>query len=476
MDLGWLTLVPVVFAIVLIFITKNVIISLFISIISGGVILGFSGSDSLFCGLLSIVDVFGNPSHTKTILFGLLIGAFAFVVEASGGVDGLVIFFTEKKKIIRSPLGAQMLAYILGILLVIEADSSIIVSGITARPFCKKYKVSGAKLAYITDSTSRPIAWLFPLGAAGAFRTAMLETQIDAGIIDGNAFQYILAAIPFEIYCLVTLLLVGITIVTGKDFKSMSKIIQQDLVKSTIPQNRESQNTEQHRLTESLSQLPKGKVGNPLNIVLPIIVLISSIFILLGIFGKAGVKGGNTSAVFLGGLITHIFCALFYWIQKIASPKHYLKWFFKGAGRYLKVVTVFTLALAMGGLLAKLGTGAFLVSLTDGKGANLIPVSFFLLSAILSFATGTSGGTFAITLPIVIPIAVMMNLHIPLVLGAVISGGVLGDHSSPLSGSTILSAAIAEVDVITHFKTQLPYVIICGTISFAGFLILGFIF
>lgn len=120
MDMDWITLIPVALAIILIFLTKNVIISLFISIISGGIILGLTGSDSLFCGLLSIVEVFAKPSHTKTILFGLMIGGFAFVVEASGGVDGLVNFFTEKKKIIRSPFGAQLLAYILGILLVIS--------------------------------------------------------------------------------------------------------------------------------------------------------------------------------------------------------------------------------------------------------------------------------------------------------------------------------------------------------------------
>lgn len=248
---------------------------------------------------------------------------------------------------------------------------------------------------------------------------------------------------------------------------------------SVIPKNikasKVSEDSEKYQLEGSHSQLPQGRAGNPLNIVLPIVVLISSIFILLGVFSKMGIKGGNTSAVFLGGLITHIFCALLYRVQKIATFDKYLKWFFKGAGRYLQIVTVFTLALALGGLIAKLGTGSYLVSLTASRGAQLIPVSFFLLSAIISFATGTSGGTFAIILPIVIPIAAIMNLHIPLVLGAIISGGVLGDHSSPLSGSTILSAAIAEIDVITHFRTQLPYVMICGAISFLGFLILGFI-
>ena len=130
-----------------------------------------------------------------------MIGAFVYVIESSGGVNGMVEYLTEKKRLVKSKFGAQLLAYLLGIFLFIDGTSSIIISSITSKPLFDRFKLPRERLAYITDSTSSPVAWLIPFNAAGAFLMTMIGSQVSKGVIEGDPMKIIISAMPWSSTC-----------------------------------------------------------------------------------------------------------------------------------------------------------------------------------------------------------------------------------------------------------------------------------
>lgn len=177
MNYGYLSLIPVVLTLFLVFYNRNVFAALFVGIAAGGFIVDYK-EGTLFSGIETVANVFTNSWTTKSILFVLLTGAFVRVIEKSGGVSGFVHLLTEKQKIIRSRRGAEFSSFLIGLLLFIDGTTSIVISGVSTRHFFDKYDVSRRKLSYILDSTASPAAWLSPVTAAGAFLTALVGAQI----------------------------------------------------------------------------------------------------------------------------------------------------------------------------------------------------------------------------------------------------------------------------------------------------------
>ena len=271
-------------ALLLAFIIKDVFVALLSGVIFSGLILSYYGN-GIFIGLNSIADVFLDGWAVRSILFCLMIGAFVHVIEASGGIGGLLILLTEKRTVVNSKRRAEFLAYLIGLLLFIEATSSTVISGISAKPFFDKYGIPREKLAYITDSTSSPIAWLFPLNAAGAFLMAMIGAQISAGTIGGDPFSYVLKSVPFQLYSIFAVILVGFTIVTGKDLKVMGEISKDNLKSIKTPGGKEKDIKE-----------PRAR-----NMILPTIILVGSIFGILYITGEGIISSGNGAVAYLTG-------------------------------------------------------------------------------------------------------------------------------------------------------------------------------
>jgi len=460
MDYGWISLLPLVIALLLAFIIKDVFIALLSGVISSGLILSYYG-DEVFKGLNSIADVFLDGWAVRSILFCLMIGAFVHIIEVSGGVRGLLILLTEERKLVTSKRRAELLAYLIGLLLFIEATSSTVISGISAKPFFDKYGVSREKLAYITDSTSSTIAWLFPLNAAGAFLMAMIGTQISAGTIGGDPFSYVVKSIPFQLYSIFAIALVGVTIVTGKDLKVMETHSKSNLKDvETLPDK------------EKNIKEPRAR-----NMILPTVVLVGSIFGNLYITGEGAISSGDgAGAVFNGIIITLILTGFYYAIQGVVKPKRYIEWCIEGMSNFLQITIILVLAFSLSNLLSQLGLGFYMAEISHNMNPVFLPVLVFLVGSLTSFATGTSGGTAAILLPIAIPMAVNLGVDIHLIIGAVISSAVFGDHCSPISDSTILASMISEVPVMNHVKTQMPYSLISGGVSAVGFLILGLLY
>lgn len=461
METNWLSIIPVVLTILLAFSIRNVFVALITGILASGLILDFE-TGTFLKGIMSIPAVFQDSWSSKSILFCLLIGAFVYIIEASGGVEGLVNLLTEKKKVIKSRVGAQLIAYIIGLILFIDGTSSIVISGVAARSFFDKYQVSRQKLAYIIDSTSSPIAFLSPITGAGAFLMAMMGSQVSAGIITGDPFSYVLSAVPLQLYNIISIIIVGVTIFMGREMGPM---------KNPVTHLKSDFQVVQTNQEDSTSGKPKAK-----NMVVPILFFVTSFILTLYLTGgKNLLKGDAATAIFAGTFLTLVITGLFYYFQGIVTIKEYTSWCMKGMAKFLDVTVILTLAFAFSNLLSELGTGMYIASLSKGISAEFIPLIVFLIGTVISFSTGTSGGTVAVLIPIAIPVAVSLNVNVPLILGAVVSGAVFGDHSSPVSDSTILSSMIAEVHVMDHVKTQLPYAILGAVLSSLGYLILGFL-
>jgi len=462
MEFTYLSLLPVILVLLIAFITRKVLFALLGGILLGLAILAFKEA-SISNGIKCFTDVFSSGWSLKSILFCFLIGAFVFVIDASGGVEGLVNDLTVKKRLLTSALAAQLLAYIIGMLLFIDGVSSIVVAGVTGRPLFDKLNVSRHKLAYIIDSTSSPIAWLFPVNGAGAFLMVMMGSQISAGVIEGEPFAFILSAVPFQLYGIFSILLVGFGIFSGKEMAPMKRYAS----------------FEAQKASQSLvfkTDLPQGSQVRSGNMLLPLLLLLALNFGILYVSGNGNlIKGDGASALALSGVFTLIFTGLFYSRQRISDPKKYLKWCLQGMSDFLEIVIILTLAFVMSNVINTLDTGSYIASLCGDVNVALLPVIVFLLGGIISFATGTSGGTVAILIPITIPLAAGLDANISLILGAIVSSAVFGDHCSPISDSTILSSMIAEIPVMEHVRTQMPYALLCGLLSAIGFLVLGFI-
>ncbi|WP_066506902.1 Na+/H+ antiporter NhaC family protein [Abyssisolibacter fermentans] len=463
MELSWVSVVPVLLVIILAFAAKNVFIALLSGIIVSGIILDVK-LGTIFTGLNSIYQVFQDDWAVKSILFCLMIGAFVYVIEATGGVNGMVEYLTEKRKLVKSKIGAQLLAYLLGVFLFIDGTSSIVISGVASKPLFDRFDVSREKLAYIIDSTSSPIAWFIPFNAAGAFLMAMVGGQVSAGIIEVDPMTMIISAMPFQFYGIFSILIVGVVIFINKDRK--------------IGEKRSIWNAKGEELEPySSQQIFQGNiVAKAKNMLIPLVLLVGSIFGIMLITGKGNIlKGDGSAGIYIGAILTLILTGVYYIVQGIIKAETYLKWVLKGMSNYLEVTMILTLAFAFSNLVSQLKTGTFIATISSGVNPAFVPFMIFIAGAFMSFATGTSGGTVAVLIPIAIPMAANLGASIPIVIGAIISGGVFGDHCSPISDSTILSSMIAEIDVMDHVKTQIPYTLISAALAGVGFLAIGII-
>jgi len=475
MEHGILSLLPPVLAIILAITTRNVVISLFIGIFAGHFILNdFSFISTFIATFDGIVALFSEAWITKTLIFALFVGSILRLIVYSGGVAGFIEFLTQRQRGIRSKKGALLLAYIIGIIIFIESSITALVAGAVARPLTDRFGASREKLAYVCDSTSAPVCSLIPLNAWGALLIGIILEQINTGIITGNATSLFLQSIPYNFYAILTLIFVLYIILSEKDFASM----QRAEAKATPQETAVSQQT-----------------GNLWHMLLPLFVLIIMMPIALyftgvgskqlatdAAFYQVMMQGSGTTAVFYAVVVSLLFSFFYYLIRKVMSVETWFSQVYKGAADMLPIVVILVLAFSIGQVTKSLDTGHYLASVAgDSVPIMIIPMLIFILTAIIAFSTGTSWGTFSIMLPIAITFSVATvdpstgNDYLVLVIAAVVSGGIFGDHCSPISDTTIIASMASQCDHISHVNTQLPYALITGGASAILFLIAGVI-
>ena len=457
MEYGILSIAIPLLTIALAIITKDVIVSLMGGIFVGFLVLNTYDPVDAFIALFDgIIALFSEGWIVKTIFFILMVGSIIRLLSISGAVDSFVAYLSQKFKKVDSPTGAMMLAYIIGVVIFIESSITSLVAGTVAKPLCDKNAVSREKLAYICDSTSAPICSLIPLNGWGALLLGLIVTAIDSQVISGDAVSLLVASIPYNFYALITLAIVLIVIYINKDIGPMKESIPKPYI-----------------ISENSSYIK----ATPYKMVLPILVMIFMVPIGLYLTGKGDIfKGSGSTSVYYAVIVTLLFIYLYFIPTKALTHKAYFKGLYEGIGEMIPLGLIMVFALLIGKVIGDLGTAKYLAHLLSGNiSPVLMPMFIFLVAGITAFSTGTSWGTFSIMMPIGLALGASMGLDIPLVIAAVISGGIFGDHASPISDSTIISSMAADCDHVEHVRTQLPYALIAGSLSALAFLIAGWV-
>lgn len=466
---GWLSLLPPVLAILLAMKTRQVYLSLFLGIWTGWIVLSGGNPFLGFTKALdSIVNVFTDAGNTRVILFSAMVGAVITFTQRSGGVDGF-IQWVGARGLTNSPRRAALFTWLIGVILFIESSITILVAGAISRPVFDKLRISREKLAYILDSTSAPICILIPFNAWGAYVvTLLLNENIQNPVA---VFTY---AVPLNFYALTAVLFVLFIILTGKDFGPM-----RTAEKRAREEGKVLADDAEPLVSTEVIALPakEGISPSARNMIVPISIMVLMMPVGLLVTGNGSIlNGSGSTAVFWAVLAAVVSAAIMYKIQKIFTTSEEVDLFFKGVGGLMPMAILLVLAFSIGATCKELGTGIYVANTAqEFISPRFVPIIIFIVSAFIAFSTGTSFGTFAIMIPIAVPMAATMDVNLSACVAAVLGGGVWGDHSSPISDTSIIASMGSASDHIDHVKTQLPYATVAGVIALICYLLSGLV-
>ena len=459
---GFFSIIPILVAIFLSIKTKNVVLSLFLSVFSGVLIL--NGYNPLEATKLLIGKYFVNQItdsyNAGVIILMIFIGGFIELMMFSGGAYAFAEGF---KRFVNSKVKAQILAYLTGIMIFFSDLGTPLIVGPIFNPFFKRLKISKEKLAFILDTTSSPVAVLVPFIGWGVFIIGLLQKEFELLKLPLSDYETFVKAIPFNIYPILALVIVPSLTFLKLDFGPMV-FFENNLIDEE----------------ESEEDVSKYQVKNAKGsfVWLPILILLGTLFSILGTSFLTSKISGSSFRValtsgYLNAAIVLIGLMLFY---KSKSFTEIFSIYLNGMKKMSEIVIILVLAWSLGVINKDLGTDQFLISFLKSIDINsgLIPVLAFVMGAIISFSTGSSWGTYSIMIPLVVPMAIAFGTPLYVTVGAILSGGLFGDHVSPISDTTILSSAGAGCDHINHVKSQTPYALINAGLSVVIFLIGGF--
>ncbi|MBQ1349249.1 MAG: Na+/H+ antiporter NhaC family protein [Ruminococcus sp.] len=465
---AWALLPPII-AIGLALITKEVYSSLFIGIVVGGLMYTnfnfLTGMDTIINdGLISAVK-----DNAGIFIFLVELGVIVALINKSGGSAA---FGKWAARHIKTRMGAMLATFALGVLIFIDDYFNCLTVGSVMRPITDRHKISRSKLAYLIDATAAPVCMIAPISSWAAAVSSYAE--------DGQGLKLFVAAIPFNFYSLLTFIFIIAICVMGFDYGSMAMHEYNAMYKDDLFTTGDRPEGDEEAVSDH------GKV---IDLVLPILVLIGvSVFSLIyvgGIFeGKSFVDAfADTDATVglpWGGLIALVFTMVFLNLRKVVDFKSTMDSVPKGFLAMVPSILILTFATSLKNMTSLMGAKYFVADLMSGAAAslaNFLPVIIFLVACLLSFATGTSWGTFGILIPIVTYLFVNTPDSPLMVIGisACLAGAVCGDHCSPISDTTIMSSAGAQCNHINHVSTQLPYALTVAAVSAVGFLLAGFV-
>ncbi len=463
---GFLSLLPPLLAIGLAVWTRQVYLSL-----AAGIGLGWtiSAGWNPLAGTADAIDrtiaVLADTGSAQVIVFTLLIGALIAVVETNGGMRGFVRW-VEERHWVTDGRRAQLLAWVIGLVIFIESNLTILVAGSICRPLFDRFRVSREKLAYIVDSTSAPVSILIPFNAWGAYVLALL-----AGLGVADPLSVFLVAIPLNLYAISALILAGLSAGLALDWGPM---------KAAERRTRDGRLQWDHAVAmadpgEIAPEPPPGIALRPINMVLPIVIMVISMPLFMFVTGDGQISRGSGSTSVLWAVLAGLATAWLLSIgQRLLDLERLSRASLRGAGALTGMALVLWLAIALGEVTDALGTGEYIAGAIGGRIPTflLLPL-VFAVSAAIAFATGSSWGTFAIMLGVAVPLAGALSLPTGPFVAAVLSGGIFGDHTSPISDTTIIASLATASDHIEHVRTQLPYALVAAVVSLIGFGLIG---
>ncbi|MBP3306290.1 MAG: sodium:proton exchanger [Anaerotignum sp.] len=466
MDVNVLSIVPIVLTIGLAIGTRNVILSLFTGLLSGALIIAKGHPVAALKATIGeyIIPRFLDSYNAGIIVLLVFIGGFVTLLERSGGAEA---FARKVANYIDTRCKTQIAAWIGGILVFFSELGTPMIVGPIFAPIFKKMRISKEKLAWIIDCTASPVCVLIPFIGWGVTSMGLIQTELDnLGITAINDWTAFCNAIPYQIYPILCLCMVPLVAFSRKEFGAMAKA-EQDARKgifSILPSED----------TSKKNMITNNNVS-PMVVILPLVVLFITLF---GILIPQGfpvkqVPGGDFRVALISGyLLAAVTMILLMKHYKVMEIKDGISTYVKGCSKLFDCMVMLILAWALSTVGGILGTSEFIVSIAQGTVPYwLVPSIVFLIGALMSFATGTSWGTFAIVMPIAIPVAYHLDANLYVTIGAVLSGGLFGDHCSPVSDTTILAASGANCELMNHTWTQLPYAMICAAVTFFGFIV-----
>ena len=466
-------LLPPVIAIGLALITKEVYTSLLAGIITGGLLYSNFNLELMINTIFfqedgGMVYKLADAWNVGILVFLVMLGILVSMLNKAGGSAA---FGKWASKHIKTRIGAQISVMILGVLIFVDDYFNCLTVGSVMRPVTDRHKVSRAKLSYIIDATAAPVCIIAPISSWAAAVTSSVPE--DSGI---NGFAVFLQTIPYNLYAILTLVMVLLVTVLRVDFGPMKKhemnAIAGDLF--TTP-GRPYEGNEEEVINEK---------AHVLDLILPVAVLIASCIVAMvytgGFFEGASFVDAFAASdasvgLVLGGAVTLVFTFIYYMMRDVLSFEEFAKCIPEGFQSMIAPILILTMAWTLSGMTNLLGAKYFVADLVANSASAMqgfLPMIIFLVAAFLAFATGTSWGTFSILIPIVIgvfPEGQMMVISI----ASCLAGAVCGDHCSPISDTTIMASAGGHCEHVNHVVTQLPYVLVVGSVCMVGYLLIG---
>ncbi len=471
---------PAVIAIVLALVTKQVYVSLFLGIFAGALM--FTGGD-LLKAMFTLYQVMSEKvgGNTPIIVFLVVLGILVVLMQKSGGAKAYGEWAGKK---IKSKSGALAATAGLGCLIFVDDYFNCLTVGSVMRPVTDKFKVSRAKLAYIIDATAAPVCIIAPISSWAAAVSGELE---------GDGLMVFISTIPFNIYALLTLVMVFTLCYLNFDFAKMRR---NELTAETTGDLFAGMTEDAKSDSAEIAANPKGKVRHLLIPVIILIVCCIGGMLYTGFFYNwdtglidTELQSANVIEAFsncdagmslaIGSTVALIIIAAYYMIARVVSFKEITSSFTEGFKAMVPAILILTFAWSISGIMGARGGYLDAQAFVEANLANsafpefLFPAIFFILAGAIAFATGTSWGTFGVLVPIAVTILGGSGTLTILTVSATLGGAVFGDHISPISDTTILASAGAECNHVDHVNTQLPYAGLIAGIAAIAYVVAG---
>ncbi len=469
-DAGFLSLLPVLVTLGIAVWTRNVVLGLFIGVFTGVLLLN---GINPFTGVSILVEDYLVAQASKSANMGIIIlmifiAGLVGLMEKSGGAAA---FASMMIKYINGKIKAQMGAWASGCLLFFTDSGTPLIVGPLFRPIIDGLKISRAKLAWIIDTTASPVAVLIPFIGWGLYTQGLIGEEYTALGITESPFVSYVKAVPFQFYSLMAVVMVPLFVFSKTDFGPM-KIAEDNAAKGIVAKDQETDTLEAD-IADANNKAKPILVWLPLSIML--VVMFSLLFSKGFPFDMSNLPANafraslSTGYVFAAAALIALMAR--YGIKSLAAG---FALYLNSMSKIINILAILVLAWSLGAVGKDLGAPAYIAALVGGNiPVFFIPAIAFMVGGVISFSTGSSWGTYAILIPLVIPLAFQFDISMYVCIGAVLSGGLFGDHCSPISDTTILSATGAGCSHLEHVKTQLPYAVFNGICCLAAFIVAG---
>ncbi len=484
-EFGFLSVVPPLVAIILAIVTRKAVLSLFVGVWAGAII---------YTGRLGIVQTFEwiamsvvlpeqDIFHMQIIIFTLLLGSAVAMMWRLGGSYAIRDWALTR---INSQRQAGVMTWILGIVLFFDDYANTAVVGSTMKDISDNLRISREKLSYLVDSTAAPVATL-GISSWVAFQLSMIELGYEeTGLPEEeipSSFSVFLNAWPFNMYSILAIVMVGVIVLSRRDYGEML------LAEKRSAETGKVYRDDARPMQDVQSDLGEPNIDNPRlsAFIVPILVLIAVIILTAfwsgGLFDGAGLQDAIEEADYALALVIGSFAMVVSTyvlavVYNLLSLSESVDTTIDGFGIMLTAVTILVLAWSLGEVVGALETGDYVAGVVEGViTPEILPVVVFFTAAFIAFTTGTSWGTMSILTPIAIPVAWdLVGTHemVAVMVGMIFSGAIFGDHSSPISDTSVLSSTFTGADLIDHVRTQLYYAVTVALVVTLLMLVWGY--